>query len=194
MTQALRIAIADDEPRMLQFLELALRESGHDVVVKAENGRVLVEKCNDMHPDLVITDIKMPDMDGLQAISEIRSITAIPVILVSAYDNPEYVDTALRNHVLAYLVKPIKKRDLDPAICLVMQRFREFEALQRQADDLRQALEDRKLVERAKGILMRRTGLSEQEAFRRLQDLASNKNIKMVEIARSIVTAEEAFK
>lgn len=194
MLKTLRIAIADDEPEMLEFLEKALGELGHEVVVQAENGQQLVEQCRVLHPDLIITDIKMPDMDGLEAVTQIRGEEAVPVILVSAHHDPDLIERAIQNHVLAYLVKPIKKKDLEPAIGLVRQRFKEFQALHQQADDLRQALEDRKLVERAKGILMKRAGLEEQDAFKRLQLLSSQKNQKMVEIAKMIVTAEEAFK
>jgi response regulator NasT len=102
------------------------------------------------------------------------------------------VQRASRKHVLAYLVKPIKDTDLTPAITIARERFREFETLRVEASDLKQALEDRKTIERAKGILMKRTGLAEPEAFRRLQKLASSKSQKLVEIARMIVTAEEA--
>jgi len=192
-SRVLRIAVADDEPEMLEFYEIALSDLGHQVAVKVTNGRELVEECRRCHPDLIITDIKMPEVDGLEAATQIRSDAAIPVILVSAYHDSELIERALHDHVLAYLVKPIKSADLEPAIALVMRRFAEFQALQREADTLRQAMEDRKLVERAKGILMKHAGLSEPDAFRRLQKLSSEKNTKMVEIARMIVTAEEAF-
>lgn len=191
--QALRVAVADDEPEMLEFYEMALGELGHEVVAKADNGKTLVEECRRLQPDLVITDIKMPDMDGVEAATELRVGNPIPVILVSAYHDPELIDRALHDHVLAYLVKPIKTANLEPAIALVMRRFAEFCALQQQAEDLRQALEDRKLVERAKGILMMHAGLDEPTAFRRLQKLSSDKNKKMVEIAKMIITAQEAF-
>jgi len=103
------------------------------------------------------------------------------------------LDRALREQVLAYLVKPIKRGDLEPAIALAIRRFREFEALHHQATNLQQALEDRKLIERAKGILMKRAELDEPDAFRRLQKLSSDRNQKMVVIARTIVEAEAAF-
>jgi response regulator NasT len=193
MTPSLRIGVADDEPLMLQFFEMALGQLGHEVVAQAATGRELVEQTRKLRPDLVITDIKMPDMDGLQAVRQIAAEQVIPVVLVSGYHDPQYIEAALSEHVLAYLVKPIKKENLEPAISLVMRRFKEFQALQQQADDLRHALESRKVIERAKGILMKRAGLKEQEAFRRLQALSSQKNMKMAEIAEMIVTAEEAL-
>jgi response regulator NasT len=193
MSQSLRIVVADDEPEMRAWFQDTLSFLGHQVVAAAENGRQLVEFFQQHRPDLVITDIKMPGTDGLTAATEIRKIQPAPVVLVSAYHDPDLVERALEDHVLAYLVKPIRQPDLETAIALAMRRFREFRALQQQTDDLRQALEDRKIVERAKGILMKRAGLDEPEAFRRLQKLSSEKNQKMVEIARMIVTAEEAM-
>jgi len=193
MTQPLRIAVADDEPRMLQFFEMTLGRLGHEVVAKAGDGRELVDQCRKSPPDLIITDIKMPDMDGLEAVRQIAAGRVIPVILVSGCYDPSSIEAALAEHVLAYLVKPIKGQDFEPAIGLVMRRFKELRALQQQADDLRQALESRKSIERAKGILMKRAGLTEEDAFRRLQRLSSEKNVKMVEIAEMIVTAEEAM-
>ncbi|WP_166831777.1 ANTAR domain-containing response regulator [Thalassoroseus pseudoceratinae] len=193
MTDPLKIVVADDEPEMREYLQETISLLGHEVIGAAATGRELLICCRDSPPDLVITDIKMPDMDGIQAANELRNIRPLPVILVSAYHEPELIERALNDHVLAFLVKPIKQADLETAIALAVRRFQEFCALQQQADDLRQALEDRKLVERAKGILMKRAAMSEADAFRRLQRLASDKNTKMVEIARTIVVAEEAF-
>jgi len=191
--RSLKIAVADDEVDMRDFLSRILPHLGHEVVAVAETGVELVEKCRETSPDLVITDIEMPEMDGVDAIREICRDRPVPTIVVSAHHEEDCIDRALRQQILAYLVKPIKKSDLQPAIALAMQRYREFQALHQQAADLHQALEDRKLIERAKGILMSRAKLSEPDAFRRLQLLSSEKNLKMVEIARSIVTAEEAF-
>ena len=116
----------------------------------------------------------------------------IPVILVSAHHEPELIARAEADHVLGYLVKPIKQADLAPAIGLAMRRFEQFEELRKEAADLRQALEDRKIIERAKGVLMKRAKLDEQAAFQRLQKLASEKSRKLVEIAQMILVAEEA--
>lgn len=193
MNAALRIAIAEDEPEVLADLEETLAELGHNVVAAVGTGRELVAACRDACPELVITDINMPDMDGLAAAGEIRGIRPTPVIIVSAYHDQEFLDRAMQEHVLAYLIKPIGSETLKTSIVLAMQRFREFLALQEQAASLSQALEDRKLIERAKGILMQRAGLNEPDAFRRLQTQASRKNRKLVDIARTIVEAEETL-
>jgi response regulator NasT len=193
MSQTLRIVVADDEPEMRKYLQETLTMLGHDVVGCARTGVELLEKCDETKPDMVITDIKMPDMDGIEAAARLCQAQSVPVILVSAYHDADLIARALANHVMAYLVKPIKQADLATTIALAVRRFKEFTALQQQATDLRQALEDRKVIERAKGILMKRAGLDEADAFRRLQKLASDKNIKLVRLAEMIVTAEEAM-
>lgn len=194
MNNSLRIAVADDEPEMREYLESTLILLGHQVVAVAKTGRELVERCRAMRPNLVITDIRMPEMDGLDAIHEIAGSMSIPVILVSAHHDPDAVARALDNQVLAYLVKPIKQADLETAIAVAIRRFREFQALGRQTDSLRQALEDRKLIERAKGILMQRTGIDEPAAFARLQKLASDHNWKLAEAARSLLASDAALR
>jgi len=193
MSHALRIVVADDEPDMRDYFRKILPHLGHRLVAVAENGRDLVQLCREEKPDLVITDIKMPDMDGIDAAVEIYRTLAVPVILVSAYHDPELIARAEADHIMGYLVKPIKQADLEPVIALAMRRFDQFQQLRREAADLRQALEDRKIIERAKGVLMKMAHLDEHDAFRRLQKLASDKNLKLVEVARMIVTAEEAF-
>lgn len=192
MTSSLRIVIADDEPRMRDYLWQSLERLGHQVVGAARTGRELIDHCRTHQPDLILSDIKMPDMDGIEAAAQVYRTDAIPVILISAFHDVDLIERATRNHILAYLVKPVKDTDLAPAIAVAMERFGEFEALRQEAADARQALEDRKVIERAKGILMKRTGLAEPDAFRRLQKLASSKSKKLVDIARSVVTAEEA--
>jgi response regulator NasT len=193
MNQSLRIIVADDEPDMRDYFKKILPRLGHHVVAAAEDGRQLVEACRKHAPDLIITDIKMPGMDGIDAAQQIYDHKPMPIILVSAYHDAELIKRAELDHVLGYLVKPIKQADLEPVIALAMRRFEQFEALRREAADLRQALEDRKTIERAKGILMKKAQMDEQAAFRRLQKLACEKNLKLVELARMILTAEEAL-
>jgi response regulator NasT len=193
MTRSLRIAVADDEPRMRSYFERILPRLGHKVVAMAGTGRELVAQCRALRPELVITDINMPNLDGIDAANEIYREQTVPVILVSAYHDQELIHRAEADHILAYLIKPIKKAHLEPAIAIAMRRFVQFEALRQEATDLRQALEDRKVIERAKGILMKKARLDEHDAFRRLQMLASQQNRKLVEIAHMILTAEEAL-
>ena len=193
MNRTLRIAVADDEPDMRDYFRAILPLLGHEVVAAAKTGWELVDQCRATHPDLVITDIKMPDMDGIDAAARIYKDAAVPVILVSAHHDPATVRRAEADYVMAYLVKPIKQADLEPAIAIATRRFEQFQALHREAADLKQALEDRKTIEKAKGVLMKKANLDEHDAFRRLQKLASDKNKKLVEIARIILTAEEAY-
>jgi response regulator NasT len=193
MNRSLKIAVADDELDMRDYFQQILPLLGHTVVGAAQTGRELIELCAKTNPDLVITDIKMPDMDGIDASVQIYRKAAIPVILVSAYHDPELIRRAEADHIMAYLVKPIKQADLEPAIGIATRRFEQFQELRKETSDLKQALEDRKIIEKAKGILMKKAGLDENDAFRRLQKLASEKNRKLIEIAQIILTAEEAL-
>jgi response regulator NasT len=191
--RCLRIAVAEDETFMQKYLQETLTLLGHQVLCLASTGRELVERCRTVHPDLVITDINLPEMDGLDAAREIYAQSPVPIIIVTAFHDLDLIERAEKNHVLAYLVKPIKQQDLEPAIAIALGRFQEFKAMREETDNLRQALEDRKVIERAKGILMKRAGLDEAEAFRRLQKLARDKNRKLIDIAQTILTVEDAF-
>ena len=193
MTHSLRIAVADDEPRIQQYFRRILPLLGYEVVCVAGTGQELVDQCRVLRPDLVITDIKMPDMDGIDAASEIYREQAIPIILVSAYHEPDLIERASADPVMAYLVKPIKHSHLEPAIRLAMWRFEQFQALRKEATDLRQALEDRKAIERAKGLLMKQARLDEDEAFSRMQKMARDRNLKMVEVAKMIQAVGQAL-
>jgi response regulator NasT len=194
MSQNLRISVADDEQDMRDFFERMLPLLGHQVVSIAENGHELVEHCRKLRPDLIITDIKMPDMDGIDAANLIGQECPTPVILVSAYHDPESIERAVADHVLGYLVKPIGKADLQPAISVAMRRFAELQDLRQESTDLRQALADRKIIEQAKGILMKLTHADEKEAFRRLQELAAERNQKLIDAAQNIVGMEKTFR
>jgi two-component system, response regulator PdtaR len=193
MNQSLRIAVADDEIDVREYFQQVLPRLGHTVVGAARDGRELVELCRTTEPDLVITDIKMPQVDGIDAAIQIYQDRPIPVILISAHQDASLIERADMDHIMAYLVKPIKQGDLAPSIAIAVRRFEQFKTMRQEAADLRQALADRKVIEKAKGILMKKGSLDESEAFRRLQKLASDKNRKLVEIATMLLTAEEAF-
>jgi AmiR/NasT family two-component response regulator len=189
----LRVAVADDEPDVRSTLVKMLEALGHEVVFAASTGRELVDHCLATPVDLVMTDIRMPDMDGLDAAAILYEKARMPIILLSGHCDSELIERAEDNHVFGYLVKPVTQMQLEPAIALASRRFEEFQALQQEANDLRQALADRKLIERAKGLLMKHLNVDEQEAFRRLQKLASSKNKKLIEIAEMVLTAAEAL-
>ncbi len=189
MKDRLRILIADDEAIRLMTLRTQLRALGFEVVAEATTGRQAVELASRCEPDLAILDIKMPELDGIAAAREITAHRPMPVILLTAYSEPELVERATEAGVFAYLVKPVSEEDLLPTILLARARFEEFRLLQQEVADLREALEARKVIERAKGILMKRLGISEAEAFRRMQVQSQKENKKLVEIARAIVTA-----
>jgi two-component system, response regulator PdtaR len=190
---ALRIAVADDEADTRQFFQEVLTHLGHEVVAVVENGRQLVERCRATRPDLVITDIRMPDMDGIEAAAAVNRERQVPVILVTAHHDAASLSRSGVGHVMAYLSKPIKPVDLQAAITLAALRFDQFRQLSQEAASLRQALEDRKLIERAKGIVMKRLRVDEEDAFRRLRRLASDQNAKLVEVAQQTVSADEVF-
>jgi two-component system, response regulator PdtaR len=187
---ALRILIADDESLRVMSLKGQLESLGHKVVAEASNGKEAVHLAEELRPDLAILDIKMPEMDGIEAAQKISAERAIPIILLTAYSERELAERAAVANVAAYLMKPISEQDLLPAIALAMSRFKEFQSLHQEVDDLRDALETRKLVERAKGILMRRLNLTEEEAFRRMQRRSQNENKRLGEIAQAIITAD----
>ena len=193
MNPALNIVVADDEPRMREYYREMLTRMGHRVTAAAATGRELIRSCRDQRPDLIITDIKMPELDGIDAAVEIGREDPIPTILVSAYHDEALFQRARAGDFFGFLVKPIKQDDLKAAIAIAITRFDHFSALRHEAGELRQALEDRKVIERAKGVLMKKAGLEEDEAFRRLRRLARDHNQKLIEVAQMILRAEVAF-
>jgi response regulator NasT len=192
-TTSLRIAIADDEPDTLEFLHEAVEHMGHQVVAESEDGRKLADLCKAARPDMVLADIKMPGLDGLDLAREINRDRPTPVILISGHHEDEVLSRLGIDSVMGYLIKPIKEADLKVAITVARSRFQQYMLVSKEAADLRQALEDRKITERAKGILMRRLRLDEEEAFRRLRKFSSDNNRKLSDIAQRVVGADEIF-
>ncbi len=191
--RSLDIAVADDDPvRCREHLEM-LSRLGHRVC-QAHTGRQLVDQCRLVRPDLVITAIQLPALDGIAAAEEICRDQLTPIILMQGDPDVELVERALDNPcILAWLSLPIKETDLRLAIAFAMRRFQQFELLRKEAADLRQTLEERKFIERAKGMVMRYAGLDEQEAFRRLRKMASDQNRKLADVAQVILTAGQVF-
>jgi AmiR/NasT family two-component response regulator len=191
MKRSLRIVVADDEREMREYLREVLTHLGHEVVGAATDGRELVALCESQRPELVISDVRMPDMDGIEAATRIGIQSPVPIILVSAFHDSATIRRAEADHILAYLVKPIKANNLEPAIGLVMRRFDQFQELRREAATLKQALEDRKIIERAKGRLMHHAQLDEGEAYRRLQHAARSMQKKLVDAAALYLSMDE---
>jgi response regulator NasT len=189
--EALRILVADDESIRLLSLRKQLAGLGHHVVAEASTGYEAVTLAASALPDLAILDIKMPVMDGIEAAEKITQARPIPIILLTAYDEAQLVERAAQANISAYLMKPVAEEDLLPAITLALARFRQFQALRQEVADLREALEARKIIERAKGILMRRLNLTEEEAFRRLQRQSQDSNRKLAQVAEAIVVADQ---
>jgi response regulator NasT len=191
MAEAMRILIADDEPVIRMGLKAMLEEHGYKVVAEASDGEEAVTLAAKTAPDLIFMDIKMPGLDGIAAASTIMSRTPRPIILLTAWSERDLVQRAQEAGVLAYLVKPVREAELVPVIEIAMARFAELRALQQEIGNLKETLETRKLVERAKGILMQREGVDEQEAFLRIQRQSRNTRTPMKEIARAILVSDE---
>lgn len=185
----LRILIAEDEAVISMSLASMLRRLGHQVVGRAKNGREAVEKVRGLDPDIILMDIKMPEMDGLEAARDILSIKQIPIIILTAYSQSDFIERADSIGVSSYLVKPVTEKDLQPAIRLAFSRFKELQALQNEIGNLKESLRARKVIEQAKGIIMEREGVTEAEAFRRIQKQSRDSNVPMVKIAESIIIA-----
>ena len=190
---SLRIAVADDEGFMRKYLQTVLPRLGHEVVVVAQNGRELVEQCRRNPPDLVITDVNMPEMDGLEAAAEIYDQQPIPIIVISGYHGPEVIERTVAAHVMAYLVKPIKQSDLEPVIALAMKRFEQLESLKSETETLRDTILERGTIERALKVLMRWAKEGEEQSLSRLESLAKDRQLDLIEIAEMIVMAEDAL-
>ena len=185
----LRILIADNESIIRMDLKELLEEAGHEVVGEAVDGLKAVELTRKFKPDLVIMDIKMPEMDGIDAAKIISNEKLAPVLLLTAYSQKEIVEKAKDSGVLAYLVKPVKESNLFPAMEIALSRFREYMDIEQELNDLRNSLEMRKLLDRAKGILMDAYSLNEQDAFRRIQQYSMAKRKSIREVAESIIEA-----
>jgi len=187
-----RIIVADDESLIRQDLREMLTNLDYLVVGEVGDGRSAVNLARELRPDVVIMDIKMPDMDGIEAAAVLTKERIAPVVLLTAYSQRELVERAKEAGVAGYIVKPFHDSDLAPAIEVALARFREFRAMEKEVGDLKQALETRKFVDRAKGILMDTQGLTEADAFRKIQKMSMNTRKPMKEVAEAIILAHQA--
>ncbi len=191
MTRPLRILVVDDEKPVAAGLSGQLEALGYDVVAMAHDGHHAIDICRRTLPDLVIMDIEMPGLDGLAAATQIAKDPGTPVIILTAHGHPNLVEQAVENGVVHYLLKPVTSPALHAAIQVAAARSRETNELRENVESLETTLRDRKVIERAKGILMARRHMSEPEAFRYLQRESQNRRVPMANLASSIVQADE---
>jgi response regulator NasT len=185
-----RVLIAEDEALIRLDLKEMLEEEGYAVVAEVGDGQQAVDRARELRPDLVILDIQMPVLDGLSAAEQIAAARLAPVIVLTAFSQRELVERARDAGAMAYLVKPFSKNDLVPAIEVARGRFTEMSALDQEVRTLEERLETRKLVERAKGALMKGRGLTEPDAFRWIQQTAMNERRPMKAVAESVLAEE----
>jgi response regulator NasT len=186
-----RILVAEDETIIRLDLVEMLTEAGYEVVAQAENGVIAVELARQHNPDLAILDVKMPEMDGITAAEQIISIA--PVLMLTAFSQRELVERARDAGVMAYVVKPFSINDLVPAIEIAISRHKQMKSLESEVADIYERLETRKVIDRAKGILMKAMNLSEPESFSWIQKTAMDRRISMKEVANAIISPEAAL-
>lgn len=186
----LKVLIADDDPIIRLDLRQMLESLGYSVIAEAGNGREAIEEARANAPDVCILDVKMPDMDGIEAATLLAGESLAPTVLLTAYSDPELIEKAKAAGVFGYLVKPFKPSDLMPAIEVARSRFEQNLALSKEIQDANEKLEVRKLVDRAKGILMDSAGVNEAEAYRRIQQQSMNNRKSMREVAEAIILAK----
>lgn len=194
MEKSLRVLVAEDEYLCLMGIKSNLKRLGHKLVGEADNGRDAINIALEKRPDLIIMDINMDTMDGIEAIKKINENLFIPCIILTGYTDDDLIERAKSAGVFGYLVKPVDANDLKGAIEIAISKFKEFTKVKKELSDVEEALQSRKYIERAKGILMDNQGLKEAEAMKKLQKMSSNKNMKMIEIAREIIKADKLLK
>jgi response regulator NasT len=186
-----RVIVAEDEALIRMDLVEMLRDEGYDVVAEASDGQAAIDLVRAHRPDLCILDVKMPVLDGISAAETIVGERICPVLILTAFSQRELIERARDAGAMAYLVKPFTPGDLVPAIEVAISRHTELTALEQEVADLHDRLETRKVIDRAKGILMQRLGITEPEAFRWIQKAAMDRRLSMKEVAAAVATTPE---
>lgn len=194
MQKSLRILLAEDESIISMGLKSNIEKLGHKVIGQAFDGVEAVELALEKEPDLIIIDINMPKMDGIEAIKKINEQKLIPAIVVTGYNDEKLINRASKAGAFAYLIKPVDKNDIKPAINIAQNRFQEYKNLLSELNDSKKALEARKIIERAKGIVMDRKNIKEKEAMKFLQKKSNDSNKKMLVVAKEVIKADRQFK
>lgn len=187
------VLVAEDEHLLAVSLAHNLQSLGYEVIGPAANGQQAVELARAHTPHLALLDIRMPEMNGLEAASILFCQMGIPVVIISAFSDPEYLEAGARIGVFGYLLKPVTVDELRVTVTVAWSRFVQHTRLRSEVQDLKTSLENRKIIERAKGLLMTRLGLGEEAAMKRLQKQARDSRRKLVDLARAILETKELF-
>lgn len=182
-----KIMIVDDEPITRMDIKEMLEENGYDVVGEGRNSEEAIEKAYKLKPDLIIMDVKMPKVNGIKASSIIKSFSDCAILLLTAYSHHDLIEQAKQADINAYLVKPVRERELLPAVEMTLNQRSRFQELQRKMASLEQKMAERKIIEKAKGILMHQLSCTEDEAYRNLQKKSMDTHIPLAELAQQII-------
>jgi response regulator NasT len=194
MKKSLNIILAEDESIILMGIKSNIESLGHQVIAQAYDGVEAVKLALEKEVDLIIIDINMPKMDGIEAVERINKEKFVPAIIVTGYNDEKLINRASRAGAFAYLIKPVDVNDIKPAINIAWARFEEFKKVLSELDNSQKALEARKIIEKAKGIVMDRKGIKESRAMKFLQKKSNETNKKMIVIAKEIIEADQKFK
>ncbi len=186
-----RILVCEDEGLTALRLQTSLKRLGYELIGEARDGEEAVAQAEKLRPEAILMDIRMPKLDGIAATERIMGHRPTAIVMITAYSERELVDAALRAGASGYLVKPVSDEQIEPALQVALSRFGELSDLRGELSDLKEALEARKLVERAKGIFMRRFSLPEEEAYRRLQKLSRDRRQSLRDTAQQIISAAD---
>ena len=185
--EKLRVMVVEDEYLVLMGLSMIVQELGHSVAAEAMNGEDAIKIAQEKKPDIILMDINLPGIDGIEAANIINRKAIIPIIMITGYSDQESIKRANEASVLAYLVKPVSRRDLQPALEIAVSRFKEIEKLKKEVQQTKVELENRKTIEKAKGIVMKHRNMDEQEAFKWMQQESRNLNIKLIRLAEKVI-------
>jgi two-component system, response regulator PdtaR len=182
-----RIMVVEDESIVRLDVTLMLKDAGYDVVAEAADGEKAVELAYSLKPDLIIMDIKMPKLNGLKASEIISNKFNIPIILLTAYSQKEYIEKAKQANILGYLVKPISESSLIPAVEIALRQAENTLLYKEKVEEMNRELQNRKLIEKAKGILMKQLNLPEETAYNKMRNISMNKQLSLEKVAKYII-------
>ena len=186
-----KVFIAEDDVIIRMTIRMILEKNGYEVCGEAEDGKTALDKILELRPGLILTDLNMPEMNGLTMLKKINAEYSVPAIVITGYFKKDLVEKAGKLGVSAYLMKPIDENQIMAAVEIAVKKYEEYEALKTEVESSKKALEDRKYIEKAKGILMRQRDISEEDAMKFLQKKSRDKNIKLVKVAQEIIRMEE---